>query len=419
MSNSKDSKADDDNVIRQNIPNLQDEETLGVLESGYGNTGGSTNHDFAIPSCGIADCDIAVFNLFDKTIKFSATTFGGGQNPIYTKKPQVIFAVGERFALAKKLRPPRDKNQTLLLPAISIRRISVDQTSEDITSRGMNQFTGEITITKRLDPSDVNYQKLLNKFAFKNIADLPTTDNEEKKNSQENSFSKQKGLYLDPSLGQNVFEVLTLPQPQFFTAKYEVVFWTYRQVHMNYMIETFMTSFLPQGRMFKLGTNKGYWFMAYVEDNFNAQDNFDDMTLEKRILKYTMNISVKGFVLASNGPGNMVPVRKYLSAPTVAFEIIDTPTRDIMTNRAMDAPPIRNEDSSKFILSDINEKPGTTQPLSSNQKLLFKKTVVNPVTGQKTLKYIRQDTKNQKRGEISYSASDIQTLQEFLFNEDK
>ena len=417
--NGNKSKGEEYNIIRQNIPNLQGEENLGVLDSGYGNAGGSLNHDYNIPSCGIEDCDVALYKLFNETIKFSTQTHGGGQQAIYNKKPQVIFASGEKFALAKKLRPPRDKNEQLLLPSISIRRLSLEQTSEDITSRGMNQFTGDMTIKKRLDDSDPQYQNILNKMKFKNVADIPDTNNAGKKNSQENSYSRQAGMYLDPSLGQNIFEIITLPQPQFFTAKYEVVFWALYQVQMNYMIETFMSSFLPQGRMFRLGTDKGYWFMAYVEETYGSQDNFEDMREEKRIIKYSFNVSVKGFILAPNGPGNMVPVRKYISAPTLAFEIIDTPTTDILSERNLDTPPLKNDNANSFILSDINENPKTLQPKATAQKMLYKKTIVNPITGQKTLKYVRQNTVNQKRGEISYSVSDIQTLQEFILNEDK
>ena len=77
-----------------------------------------------------------------------------------------------------------------------------------------------------------------------------------------------------PNLGDNVWEVISIPSPQFFEAKYEIIFWTSYTQHMNYMIQTLMNAQLPQDRMFKLNTSKGYWFMAYMEDGgMESKDN--------------------------------------------------------------------------------------------------------------------------------------------------
>lgn len=410
---------DDNNVIRQNIPQQEPGDVLGVLPSGYGNDGeGEATEEFQIPSCGIEDCDIALFNLFNKTIKFSEKIYGGGQTPIYISKPNVIFATGEKFALAKKLRPPRDKNQVLILPAISIRRISIEQTPEDITGRGMNQFTGELVIKKRLSDTEDNvFQNIINKHGLKHMSNVGNTLNSSKTELQKDSYETKEGMYMAPALGQNVFEFFTIPQPQFFTASYEVVFWTNHHQHMNHMIEILMSSYLPQGRMFRLGTDKGYWFMAHVEDTVSSQDNFEDFSTSERVIRYNFNIKVKSFVLASKGPGNMVPVRRYVSAPTLSFEIAQVPTTDILSQRDLDLPPLVNPNADKFILSDIEEK--TLPPEDSGQKMLFKKAFIDPLTGKKTVKYIKQTTKNKIKGERSLTASDMQTLQEFLINESK
>jgi len=410
----------DTNVSRHNIPEPIPGESLGNLPSGYGDDpAGAASETFTIPSCGIEDCDRAMHALFNETIKFSVQTYGGGQKPIYLKKPEVIFATGEKFALAKKLRPPRDKNQVLLLPAVSIRRTGIEQAPEDITGRGMNQFTGDLVIKRRLAPEDRDYQTLLNKYAFKNIPDLPNSTNINKTESLKDSRDVQAGVLLDSNLGQNIFEVFAIPQPQFFTATYEVLFWTSYHQHMSYMIETFLSSFLPQGRMFRLGTDKGYWFMAYVDDNLASQDNFDDFSDDERIIRYNFTMRVKGFILATNGPANPVPIRRYLSAPTVFFEIDESPTGDILTERDLSVPPLEKSTDDKFILTDINQEQKTKQKPTTEERFLFKKTFINPITGKKSIKYIKKISRNQRKGESVYSASDIATLQEFLLNEHK
>jgi len=83
------------------------------LSSGYE---GSSPTDYTIPSCDIEDVDISLYNLFDKQIGFRNAVIPDGENgPLNINKPYVIFPVGERFALIKKLRPPRDKSKQLML----------------------------------------------------------------------------------------------------------------------------------------------------------------------------------------------------------------------------------------------------------------------------------------------------------------
>lgn len=406
----------EENTTRQNIP-LGEPGGPEQLSSGYStDDGGATSEQFLIPPCGIEDCDRAIHALFNQTIKFSTQTYGGGQNPIYIKKPHVIFATGEKFALAKKLRPPRDKNQVLMLPAVSIRRTTIEQTPEDLTGRGMNQFTGDLVFKRRLAPEDKTYQNLINKLALSNTQTPPNSTDLGKINKKQQDFDVQNGALLAPKLGQNVFEVFTIPQPQFFTAVYDVIFWTSYHLHMNYMVETLMSSFLPQGKMFRLGTPKGYWFMAYVEDTLASQDNFDDFSNKERIIRYNFSMRVKGFILAPNGPANMVPVKRYLSAPNISFEVSAAPTTDILSERDLSIPPLAPKDG--FILSDLEPKLGSVPVEPTEQKFLFKKTFIDPITGKKSIKYVKKTSRNQKKGETTYSASDISTLQEFLLNND-
>lgn len=407
----------DPNISRHNIPKPVPGESLGHLASGYDDGGGATAETYTIPPCGIEDCDKALCELFNTTIKFSTTTVGSGEQALYFKKPQVIYAVGERFAIAKKLRPPRNKKQVLLLPAISVRRMSVDQTSDDITNRGMNQFTGDLVIKRRLAPEDKDYQTLLNKYAFKNIPDLPRTTGES--GGLGNTTSVKDGVLLEPHLGNNIFEIFTIPQPQFFTTTYEIAFWTSYHEHMNYMIETFMSAFLPQGRAFRLGTDKGYWFMAYVDDNFSSRDNFDDLGTEERIIRYNFTMRVKGFVLAPNGPANPVPIRRYLSAPKFSFEFVETPTTDILSPRDLSVPMLAKNDGSQFVLSDIEQNPATIPQKPLEQQLKYQKVIVDPITGKKTTKYVKQAHKNTKSGEATYFISDVKTLEEFLVRDDE
>ena len=377
------------------------------LDSGY--EGDGTSDDFTIPSCGIEDADVALFNLFDKDIGFTHRNISSANKKFAIKKPFVIFATGERFALSKRLRPPRDKNKQLMLPAISIRRTGISQTDQDITGRGINQFTGTLTVKRRLSDEDRDYQNLINRAALKNM-DIPDTRRDTGAHKKDVDY--YNGGLLSPKLdGKNIWEFITIPQPQYFTASYEVIFWSNYTQHMNYLVETYLSSFLPQVRGHKLGTDKGYWFMAYTEDSFGGKENFDDFKEEKRVIRYSFNINVKGFILVPNHETNKVPVRKWISAPDIAFE--SAGADQLISKRHLDKTESL-QDKNKFILSDTQEDPETKQTPTTRQRFVTEKKVKDPKTGKIITKTVSILETNQKKGETVFYAESEEAMEEFI-----
>lgn len=376
------------------------------LQTGYE---GSTPSDYSIPSCEIEDVDIALHTLFDIRIGFKNAIIPDGDNgPLNISKPYVTFATGERFALIKKLRPPRDKSKQLMLPAISIRRKSITQAPEDITGRGMNQFTGDIVVRRRLASQDRDYQNLLNKLAVDQLnPGNPTSTRPQGSSGPDKDLGTFQGALLDPKLGNNVWEIISIPQPQFYTATYEVTFWTTHTLHMNYLIMTLLSAQLPQGKMFRLNTPKGYWFIATIADEVSSADNLDDFKEEKRIIRYTFQVTVKAFILATNGPGNPVPIRRTISATDISFEMQIPPG-------SVKSPQGPKRPTSGFSLTDIEVDPSRVQTETSDERLLVQKTVYNPSTGKTESKYVRVLESNQKNGETAYYASGFESLDEFL-----
>jgi hypothetical protein len=396
------------NTVRQNIP--QDpRDPKDHLQSGYE----EAPSEFNIPPCGIEDCDYTMFELFDKTIPFTSKIIRASTGKIELNKPYVILATGERFALAKSLKPPRDKrSKELVLPAISIRRANITHSYAEQTSRGINQTTGNLFIKRRFDPQDRDYQSLINKLGLKNLqSNNPTSSRPQ--GDFKNTLETLQGGLLEAHNNNNLFEIISIPQPQFFKATYEVVFWTKYTQHMNYMIETLMTSYLPQGRNWKLVTDKGYWFIATANDDFTRGDNFDDFTDSERLIRYNFTVDVKGYLLAGQGPSDLVPVRRWISAPNISFET-STFNSEIQPKNAIDK--IQNKAENKFILTDIERDPATAQTPTTNQRLYYKKNIIDPITGKKNFKYVSILDSNQKSGETVFAASDIQTIEEFLLS---
>lgn len=377
------------------------------LETGY--EGATLDSGETIASCEIEDVDRAMKSLFDSDIGFVTTKVKGESGLFDISKPYVIFASGERFALAKKLRPPRDKNKVLILPAVSIRRTGISQTDQDAAGRGINQSSGPLVIKRRLDAKDRQYQNLVNKIGQNNAALSPMRI----VTTPDKTVGNKEGAWLDPNLGDNIFEIISIPSPQFYTASYEVTFWTSYTEHMNYMIMTLFSSFLPQGRMFRLNTPQGYWFIAYVDNEFSGQENFEEFTEKERIVRYTFTVQVKAYLIGFAGPGAPVPVRRYLSAPQLDFQIYVAPDQ-VVAAVAVEGDP--NPVSDVFALTNFTEDPVTAQTTTTDQKYRVKKQVLDPKTGNPSgqTKYVKIVERNQKSGETSYTTSGVTSLDDFL-----
>ena len=321
---------------------------FGVV-SGY--DGANIPDAFSLPSVGIEDVDRAMFDFFDSELRLHISNGRSGE----VKKVPVIFAAGERWAMLKKNRALRDKSGALILPLTSIRRLDIQQdVASDIAGRGINQQTGDLIIKRRLSPLDRTFQNIINKIGLlnqSNVADSTETLMTDRERG-ENQFDPDivAGGLLAPKFGKNIWEIITIPSPQFFTVTYEVTIWTQHILHMNQIIDKIMASYLPTANgTFKLDTPKGYWFIAKVQDNlFSTEDNTENVSGDERIIKTKMTIKVPAYQVATDVPGIPSPVRKYVSAPLLTF-----PTDDQLVNvlpSAVDAYSGSDDPSAFFSL---------------------------------------------------------------------
>lgn len=335
---------------------IKNKQNYGVdsLPTGFG---GATEPDIIVPSCGLEDVDIALFKLFDKELNLQ---IGEPQ----TKIP-IVFASGEKWAILKKGRALRDKNNTLILPLITIVRTSVKQdVSTDINGRGINQQTGEIVITRRLDVTDRKYQDLINRLLLKNQKSLSVIDDGSQAIGQLTSERTLGDLASDDVITQggllggdkknNVYETLVIPSPQFFSAQYDITIWTQYTQQMNQVIEHLISSYLPQVQGWRLDTDKGYWFVATVDgSSWQTETNIDDMSQTERLIKQKFTVTVPAYILATSSPGTPVPVKRYVSSPSVSFNVS---TGDIRSDDVVDEPFLGNDDPTLPIEEQKNKR---------------------------------------------------------------
>ena len=385
-------------------PNLNPASVQDRIKSGL--EGQNIPSDFYLPPCGLEDIDRALFDLFDKELQFSVEQKGA------SRKVPVIFATGERFALIKRREPLRDENEALILPLISIRRTSIDQ------SAGSERLadTGDLVIKRRLSSRDAVYQNLVNP------QNLLHQDNVTSENNSANAADPRSakpgrvnsrrlpvkthsgGPVLSNNLdSHHIYEIITIPFPHFITVTYEITFWTSYTQHMNRMIEKFVGSYTGNRNQFKIESDKGYWFVAYPNNSVSNQDNFDDMTAEERIVRYTFSMEVPAYLVAPEGEGNMRPFRKFVSAPDVAFEVFTANAPIVQHPSGLPDP---TGDIDKFILNDVNQI-NSAGDIVENDRLRYLKAanrVINPFTGDDKVEYLKVLTTNQRQGETVVSA---------------
>jgi hypothetical protein len=218
------------------------------------------------------------------------------------------------------------------------------------------------------------------------------------------------GSVLETDLSKNIYEIIAIPFPEFFSATYEITFWTQYQTQMNQMLETLMSAYSGQGNQFKITTDKGYWFSAFVQNELSADINKDDYTDAERIIRYNFQIITSGYLINPDNPGQRSGLRKFTSAPQISFGIKEASTQLIDgTTKTFTG------DDTKFALSDIEELDvGGNEVISRNQETLLAKTVErDPFSGNETTKYVRVVSKNKKSGETVYNARQIIDLEDF------
>lgn len=374
--------------------------------SGY--EGSNLPDDFKIPSLGIEDVDVAMFNLFDKDNQIYIVTRDDESIDQFKKKVPVVFATGERFALRERRNPIRNKSGALILPIISIRRTGLNQAKENMGS-AIGQDTGDFVIKKRLSSRDPKYQNAINKLGLKNQENVASQTNLLDQVNQTGSspgtlatrrgaFSKTTDGLLQNNISKNITEIISIPFPIRYTVKYEITFWSSFQTHMNQMLEKVMTNYDGQGRTYKLTTDKGYYFVAYFSDDIETQDNFEEFTDDERVHKYVFNVEVTAYMVANQNGGDMVPFRRYLSAPQVSFGIFDG---NLEQARDEGTAPTGKPDN--FLLDNIENLDNRGRPIKRLQDVFERKVIVDPFSGENERSFVRIKRRDARAGETTIS----------------
>ncbi len=377
--------------------------------------------NFDFPSIGIEDVDRAVFELFDQKLNFQVSHKGE------SKKVPVVFAAGERFALTRRKNPIRDKNNALILPIISVMRGDIDFSPEQNGKKTAIAFREQekYVIKKRLTPRDRKYQNIINKPGLtnqKNVSSkrnfssndvtpgniaLPETVTTRRPEST--SFvSKGSTITLQENLGKNIFEIIEVPYPEFFSVKYDVIFWTQYLTQANQMIENLISNFEGQGEEITMKTAAGFELVAFFDSSFSNTSNFDNYSDDERVIKHGISLTVPGYIINPKNSGMPNLIRAYTSAVTIDFGYEEPSTRIVTTSQ----PKSDEESDKETILNDLTSEVQDRDHIERGQtSAKLENTIVNPFTGEETTSYSRVLSKNSRQGETVASSLIIKVIE--------
>lgn len=378
--------------------------------------GDNVPDNFDFPEIGIENIDRAVFNLFDSVLDFETTSKGK------TNKVPVIFATGERFALTRRKKPIRDRNNTNILPLISIQRQNFDIGPSQGGKNTAISFRAQpnYTIKYRLSEKDRAYQNILNKQSIKHQDNVSTNGNFQntdtsliaiedriasRRSTSNLKFSKNASINLKPDIEANIFEIIQIPYPYFITATYSVVFWSQYMQQANQMLEYLINKIDVPGGEFAIKTEEGYELVAFIGESFNFDNNFDGMTDDERIIKYGFDLTVPGYILNSKIPGNPNQIRSFHSAPNIDFSYL-TPESDKKEDYQ---PETQKEKVTRHVLTDVtNIEEGSIQRGDTSESTeLF---VKNPFSGEGDTEFLRIKNTNTRTGESVVSTKIIKEI---------
>jgi hypothetical protein len=325
----------------------------------------------------LEDIDRAVFDLFDKNLNLEVEQKGD------TRKIPVIFSTGERFALSRRKNAIRDRNDTIVLPLISINRGTID-TSSSQHGKGTAIAYGDnpgYYVKRKLSKKDRNYQNIVNKMSIKNQDNVASRKNfglseispgnTAKKGTiasripkNNNSFFDQK-ISLEDNLGDNIFEIIEVPYPKFTATKYEVTFWCQYMTQMNQILQNI--------------------FVQYGQGH----------EIPERLIKYKMEVTVNGYVInAKSIRGLPILQFAHTSAPRIDFGYHEIPSNASVVDRNI------KEDKNKFILSEI-KNPSETSTKDTSVEVEYKQ--INPFTKERETKYSKILSSDSRSGETVLS----------------
>ena len=229
-------------------------------------------HDVKFSTSSLETIDKAVLNYLDK-LNIAVTTNKG------FKKVPVLWVSAERAYQLKHNKDLRDSEEALILPLITIDRVSVEKNpASEYAVPAANipevrdAMGGAITIARRLNQRETaQHQNAYSKRVWKQ-ATSPRVE-----------------------VRTPVYETITVPFPTWVAVSYQVSARTEYQQQTNEIL----TKFIRQGGLNRMPArleSDGHKFEAFIDGSVTNNSNVASMGMDQRNYETIINIKVLGYL---------------------------------------------------------------------------------------------------------------------------
>ena len=240
-------------------------------------------HEIEFPASTLETIDTAMLKFIDETLNLSVDTNSG-----FEKVP-VLWVTAERAYQIKHNKDLRDKEEMLILPLITVNRVSV---TKEPTFRGSiyaNLYPendakgGVITIARQINQ--------------KKTAEFQNAEANRKYGVDKNVSSKMKNTNKrNMSTAKTVYETITIPIPVWVKVMYEITVRSEYQQQLNQMVTPFLT--VPgNSRTPKRIENEGHYYEIFIDGNLTDTSNKAALGMEQRNYETTINIETLGYLI--------------------------------------------------------------------------------------------------------------------------
>ena len=240
-------------------------------------------HEIEFAPSSLETIDGAMLRFIDEELNLSVTTNEG------FKKVSVLWVTSERAYQIKHNKDLRDKEETLILPLITVNRSSVTKEPNFKGSVYANLYPvddargGTITIARNINQ--------------KKTAEFQNAAANRKYGANKNVSSKMKNTNKrNMSTAKTVYETITIPLPVWVKVIYEITVRTEYQQQLNELIRPFLT--VPgNSRMPRRIENEGHFYEIFIDGSFNVGSNKANLGMAQRNYETTLNIETLGYLI--------------------------------------------------------------------------------------------------------------------------
>jgi len=227
--------------------------------------------------------DGAMLRFVDEELNLSVTTNEG------FKKVPVLWVTAERAYQIKHNKDLRDKEETFILPLITVNRASVNKETNKRGTVYANLYPvadpkgGVVTVARRINQKKT--AEFQNAYANRKLGPDANVSSKSANTNKRNM-----------SIQRVVYETMSIPIPTWVTVNYEITVRTEFQQQINELIRPFIT--VPGNSRTPRRINyENHFYELFIDGNFNNSSNKANLGMARRNYEQTINIEVLGYLI--------------------------------------------------------------------------------------------------------------------------